>query len=63
VWKADVCVRTPPLEPQIALRPEENSMRHVMKYVYKAPIWAFEILAALMVMRILYDIARTELFK
>jgi len=38
-------------------------MRHVMKYVHKAPIWAFEILAALMVMRILYDIARTELFK
>jgi hypothetical protein len=38
-------------------------MRQVMKYVRKTPIWAFEILGAAMLMRILYDIALKELFK
>jgi len=34
-----------------------------LKYVRKTPISAFEILAAALVIRILYDIALTELFE
>jgi hypothetical protein len=38
-------------------------MRHFMKYVRKTPIWAFEILGAVLLLRILYEIALKEFSK